>query len=93
VHRSEIAAQLLNVPLGTIITPDMFTTLVGHTSGGLKDVPSRAEVVALLTQQSDSPNAHAETIARQLLSSSRISRVVLAGFPALDPVLEVWQRS
>ncbi len=92
VHRSEIAAQLLNVPLGTVITPDMLATLVGHTSGGLKDVPSRAKVIALLTQQGDSPDAHAETIARQLLSNSRISRVVLAGFPDLDPALETWQR-
>ena len=92
VHRPEIAAQLLNVLLGTIITPDMFATLVGHTSGGLKDIPSRAKVVALLTQQGDSPNVHAEAIARQLLSGSRINRVVLAGFPTLDPAMEMWQR-
>jgi len=93
VHHPEIAAQLVNVPLGTIITPDMFATLVGHTSGGLKDAPSRARIVALLTQQDDNPNAHAETVAQQLLSGSRISRVVLAGFPDLNPVLDVWQCS
>ena len=93
VHRSEIAAQLLNVPLGTAITPGMLATLVGHTSGGLKDVPPRARVAVLLTQQGDSPDPNAETIAQQLLSGSRISRVVLAGFPALDPALEVWQHS
>ncbi len=92
MHRPEIAVEFLNVPFGTLITPDMFATLVGHTSGGLKDIPPRAEVVALLTQQGNQPNAHAETIARLLLSSSRISRVILAGFPTLDPVLKAWQR-
>lgn len=92
VHRPEIAAEFLNVALGTAITPDMFARLIGHTSGGLKSVPPRAEAVALLTQQGDTPSPHAESVARQLLSSSRISRVALAGFPTLDPALEVWQR-
>lgn len=76
VHRPEIAARLLGVPLGTAITADLFAKLVGHTSGGLKGTPSRAEVVVLLAQWSGDSSRHAEAVARQLLSNSRIAHVV-----------------
>jgi len=90
VHRPEIAARLLRVPLGTVITQDLFANLIGHASGGLKGIPSHAEAVTLLTQWDGRPHTHADTVARQLLSDRRISRVVLADFLAPDPVLEVW---
>ena len=82
VHRPEIAVRLLGIPLGTTITPDLFTSLVGHTSGGLKGIPSHAEVVVLLIQWSGdgSPSTHADAIARQLLSNSRIAHVVPVNF-------------
>ena len=91
VHRPEIAARLLGVSPGTVVTPELFAELVSHTSGGLKGVPARAEVVALLTQQENCPHAHADTVARQLLSNRRISRVVLVSSHTSGPVLEVWE--
>lgn len=90
VHRPEIVARLLRVPLGTVITPDLFANLIGHTSGGLKGIPSNAEAVALLTQRDGHPHVHADTVARQLLSGHRIGHVVLADFRAPDPVLKIW---
>jgi len=78
VHRAEIAARLLGVQLGTIVTPDLFVNLIGHPSGGLKGIPDGAEVVVLLVQWDERSHVHADTVARQLLSERSISRVVLA---------------
>jgi probable selenium-dependent hydroxylase accessory protein YqeC len=91
VHRPEIAARLLGVPLGTLVTPDLFAQLLGHASGGLKRIPSRAEVVALLTQQHNTPHPHAETVARQLLYNRRISHTILANLRPPTPILETWK--
>ncbi len=91
VHRADRAAALLRVPLGIPITPDMVAGLLGHARGGLKAVPPRAVVVALLTQPEADPRPEAPTIARQLLLGRRIRRVVLANPRAPDPVLEVWE--
>ncbi len=91
VHRPEIAARLLGVPLGTIVTPDMFAKLLGHASGRLKGIPPRAEAVALLTQQDGHPHVHAGDIARQLLANRRVSRIVWVNFCASDLVLEMWE--
>jgi hypothetical protein len=48
-HRPWYWPLFLCIPLGTVITPDLFTYLIGHTSGGLKGIPSNAEAIALLT--------------------------------------------
>lgn len=90
VHRAERAAVLLGVPLGVPITPDMVAGLLGHASGGLKAIPPKASVAALLTQSEPTPRPEAATVARQLLLGQRIRRVVLANLRAPDPVLEVW---
>jgi molybdenum cofactor cytidylyltransferase len=91
VHRAERAAALLRVPLGVPITPDMVAGLLGHAGGGLRAIPPRAAVVALLTQPEPDPRPEAAAIARQLLLGRRIRRVVLANLRAPDPILEVWE--
>jgi probable selenium-dependent hydroxylase accessory protein YqeC len=91
VQRPEIAARLLCVRVGATITPDLFADLIGHESGGLKDIPQRAEVVVLLTQWDDrSLDPDAAIIARQLLSRDRIARVVWAALRVPDPVVALW---
>lgn len=91
VHRAERAAALLRVSPGIPITPDMVAGLLGHTRGGLKSIPSKATVVALLTQSEPSPRPEATTVARQLLLGRRIRRVVLVNWRAANPILEVWE--
>ena len=91
VHRPARAARLLGVPLGTTITPEMVAALLAHPQGGLKGIPSSATVVALLTQQGEPPHPQAAAVARRLLSSGRITRVVLADLYRPEPVLEVWE--
>jgi molybdenum cofactor cytidylyltransferase len=90
VHRPEIAACLLDVPLGAIVTPGLVAGLVGHASGGLKGVPARAEVVVLLTQWDECPHASAGAVAEGLLAGRRASRVVWADLRTGDPVLALW---
>jgi probable selenium-dependent hydroxylase accessory protein YqeC len=90
VHRPKIAARLLGISLGTVITPDLFANLIGHTFGGLKAIPSHAEAVVLLTQWDGRSHSHVEAIARRLLSGRHISRVALVNFGAPDPVLKTW---
>jgi len=90
VHRPEIAANLLGVPVGEIVTPELFAGLVGHPGGGLKGVPDNAEVVVLLAQWEDHLHVHADGLARELLTNSRIGRVVLINFRAPDPVVQTW---
>jgi probable selenium-dependent hydroxylase accessory protein YqeC len=91
VHRSEVAARLLRAHLGATITPNLFADLIGHRSGGLKDIPPHAEAVVLLTHWDDrSLDAHAEVIARRLLSGDRIARVVWAALHRPGAVLELW---
>jgi probable selenium-dependent hydroxylase accessory protein YqeC len=91
VHRPEIAARLLSVHLGATITPALVADLISHGSGGLKDIPPRAEAAVLLAQRDDrSREADAEIIARQLLSGDRIARVVWAALHLPDPVVALW---
>jgi len=90
VHRPEVAAPLLGVPPGAVVTPEMVAKLIGHPSGGLKGIPACAEVVVLLTQWEDGPCTHADAIARQILSGRSIERVVLADLCASEPVLKAW---
>jgi probable selenium-dependent hydroxylase accessory protein YqeC len=91
VHRPERAARLLGTPIGTVITPGMVAALLAHPQGGLKGIPRDATVVALLTQQEGSPHPQAAAVAQELLSSGRITRVVLADLYGPEPVLEVWE--
>ncbi|MCS7284016.1 MAG: selenium cofactor biosynthesis protein YqeC, partial [Anaerolineae bacterium] len=91
VHRPERAAALLRIPVGTPITPEIVSGLIGHAQGGLKGIPPEATAVALLTQRGERPRPEADAIARHLLLGRRIGRVVLANLRAPHPVLEVWR--
>jgi probable selenium-dependent hydroxylase accessory protein YqeC len=76
VHRPEIAAHILNITVGTIITLELFVNLVSHPAGGLKGIPAQAKVTVLLTQWNDRPTAYANVVAQQLSSNHRIGQVV-----------------
>jgi len=92
VHRPEIAARLLDAPGGARITPEMVAELVAHPNGGLKGVPAGAEPVVLLTRWDGPAAASAQTIARHLLRTGRVTRVVHADLRLADPVTSLWLR-
>ena len=90
VHRPELAAKLLSLPVGTMITATMLARLLDNPAGGLKNIPPHAAPVVLLVQRGTSAHPQAEKIANRLLLGGHIHRVVLANLRAPVPVLGVW---
>jgi molybdenum cofactor cytidylyltransferase len=92
VHRPEIAARLLGVPQGALVSPELVAGLIGHPAGGLKGIPELAEVVVLLTEWSGRSRDDAGVISRHLLSGRRIGGVVLADLSTSGLVVGAWRR-
>ena len=92
VHRPEIVAQVTGAKLGQIITPDLVSAVLLHSEGGLKNAPPEARVLPLINKVSYARLETARQIARALLQSSRVQRVLLCAVAQEDPVKEVWGR-
>jgi len=92
VHRPEIVAQVTGAELGQIITPDLVSAVLLHPEGGLKNAPPEATVFPLINKVSYARLESAREIARALLESSRVQRVLLCAVAQDDPVKEVWGR-
>ena len=67
-HRAEIFSKLSGLPLGAEVTPQAIATVLTHSSGGLKNIPSHARRIVLLNQ-ADTPELQSigGGIARELL--------------------------
>lgn len=88
VHRAELAARLLGVPLGTPVTPEMLACLLAHPGGGLKSAPPAARLVPLLTWWRDEPLTDAaREAAGRLAVQPGIERVLVANPIAAGPLL------
>jgi molybdenum cofactor cytidylyltransferase len=92
VHRPEIVARVTGAQLGQIITPDLISAVLLHAEGGLKNAPSEARVLPLINKVSYARLETAQQIARALLRSSGVQRVLLCAVAQEDPVKEVWGR-
>lgn len=90
VHRPAHAAQLLQVPQGTPITPIVLANLVNYASWRLSNIQTNFQMVALLTQQGGHPHPQAEAVAEKLLERELYQRVVLVSLTAAKPVLRAW---
>jgi molybdenum cofactor cytidylyltransferase len=68
VHRPERFAALSGLELGAVITPETIAAILGHSEGGMKNIPGDARRVVLLNQ-ADTPELQAagQSLARQLL--------------------------
>ena len=92
-HRPERAAALAGLAPGDGITPKVMATVLAHPQGGLKGAPPGARVLPLLNKVEDEEAlAGAREVARLLLETSAIERVLLAAVATDDPVKEVWGR-
>jgi molybdenum cofactor cytidylyltransferase len=93
-HRPEIAAALLNWSVNREkLSVEAAAHLIGHPQGGLKGVPVGARVVPFINKvETGAQLQAARQIARQLLQSSRIERVVIGAVQTEQPVREVQQR-
>jgi molybdenum cofactor cytidylyltransferase len=92
VHRPEIVARLTCAKLAQLITPDLMSAVLLHSEGGLKNAPPEARVLPLINKVSYTRLETARQIARALLESSRIERVLLCAVAQEEPVKEVWGR-
>ena len=92
VHRPAIVAQVTGAKLGQIITPDLVSAVLLHPEGGLKNAPPGARVLPLINKVSHARLESVREIARALLESSRVQRVLLCAVAQEDPVKEVWGR-
>jgi probable selenium-dependent hydroxylase accessory protein YqeC len=79
VFRAEIAARLLDMPLGQIITPKIIARLLTHEKGIIKGTPANARVVPFINKvDSKADLEKASGIAREILA---------AGHPKIDKVV------
>ena len=91
VHRVADAIHILDVPVGTPLTPEMFARVLTDEKLGLKGVPAQARAVVMLTQRGATLHPEAPGLAKPLLRA-RYERVVIAALRADEPVLQVMTR-
>jgi molybdenum cofactor cytidylyltransferase len=91
VHRAALAAALSGATFGDSVSPDIVAKVLAHTSGGLKNAPPTARVIALINKVENSHDlAGARQVAGLLLRPGRYSGVLLAKVRRDPPVVEVW---
>lgn len=80
VFRASIAAEILEVPMGTVMGPEEIARLISHPQGVAKGTPSGARIVPFLNQVDlEGDLAAARAVARAILSADhpQIQRVVV----------------
>jgi probable selenium-dependent hydroxylase accessory protein YqeC len=93
VHRAELVSALSGAPLGKPVTPEIVSRVLAHPSGGRKNVPAGARVVALINKvETRADREPARETAERLLREPAIESVVLASVRGDEPVLEVCTR-
>lgn len=94
VHRPEIAAGVLDEPLGVELTPERVARLLASPEGGLKGRPPGADVRVIINQVDAPGRQAAATACGQALTMTRdIGAVILASLAAEDPVRQVIGRA
>ncbi|MBK8905019.1 MAG: putative selenium-dependent hydroxylase accessory protein YqeC [Anaerolineaceae bacterium] len=99
-HRPEIAAELLSVmslrdrfAYGERLSVNDVARLIVHPQGALKAVPGEARVIPFINKvETAAQLTAARQIAKQLLHTPRIERVVIGAAKTDQPVREVHQR-
>ena len=93
-HRPEIAEELLRYSvIGDQLSVENVAGLIAHPQGGLKNVPDGARVVPFINKVETPVQLHAaRQIARHLLHTPRIERVIIGATKTAEPVREVHQR-
>jgi molybdenum cofactor cytidylyltransferase len=91
VHRSEAAAALAHVSVGSVITTETVARVLSHPEGGAKHRPAGARFVPLLNKaDTDASLEQATELAGKLLASLAVDTVVISSMQQEPPVLEAW---
>lgn len=91
-HRPQIVAGLANIELGQPITAKTISDVLLHPEGGMKKAPLEARIVPLINKVAIDHMGPPREVARLLLASPRVARVLLAAVAEKDPVKEAWGR-
>jgi probable selenium-dependent hydroxylase accessory protein YqeC len=92
VFRSEVAAALLNVPLGTPLTPDLIARLFILPEGLAKGSPGNARIIPFINKVDITGGIeNARKVAKAILryNHPQIERIILGRSRDPDPVAEV----
>jgi probable selenium-dependent hydroxylase accessory protein YqeC len=92
VFRPEIVSNLLELPLGEVISPDAIAFLITHRQGIIKGSPERARIVPFINKVDlDKDLSKARNLADKILAirHPQIKRVVLGQAQSPEPVIEV----
>jgi molybdenum cofactor cytidylyltransferase len=91
VHRSELAAALAQVPVGSIITAETVARVLSHPEGGAKHCPAGARLVPLLNKADTEASIQTATeVAGKLIESPIVDTVAVCCMQRERPVLEAW---
>ena len=92
VFRPEIAAHVLDVPLGEVISAESIAVLLTHEHGIIKGSPVQARIVPFINKMDiDGGLAQGKEVAYKILAKrhSQIDRVILGQARLSDPVIKV----
>ncbi len=92
-HRPERVAALTGLGVDDVMTAEALATLITHSEGGRKSVPSGARVIPLINKvESEDQLRAARQVARFVLEEPEIERVVIGAVRTRRPIVEVQQR-
>lgn len=92
VFRAQLAAKLLQVRLGEIITEDHIASLITHHQGIIKRCPAGARIIPFINKAELLRNLNqAKSLAEKILASHhpRISQVILGNAKSPHPVSSI----
>jgi molybdenum cofactor cytidylyltransferase len=92
IHRPERVAALTGAELGQPVSVEMIAAVLTHPDGGLKSVPPRARVMALVNKvRTKKQEETATRLSERLLNTARLDAVAIGSVQRIDPVR--WVRS
>jgi len=93
VHRAPEMAELLGVPIGTVLTADLVARVVLDPRGNVKGAPPDARIVPLVNKVDDAARERAANELAEALLVRGVERVVLARLASDEPVVAVVERA
>ncbi len=92
-HRPERVAVLTGIDADQAMTTVGLANLITHEEGGLKSVPTEAQVIPLINKvETDAQLRTARLVASMILKEERIQQVVIGAMRQTNPVIEVRRR-
>ena len=92
IYGADILHRITGHPPGEPVTEPLIAALLSHPQLGLKNIPPEARVAPLLNKITNSNLYAARQIADDVLTNSRIERVLIGAVREPDPIVEARRR-